>query len=194
MRRMILTVAVTLALAGLLRNSVADEAATTAPAQHALGFNVKDIDGKNVDLSQYAGKVVLIVNVASKCGNTPQYEALEKAYNQYKDKGFVILGFPANNFHAQEPGSDLEIKQFCTATYGVTFPMFSKISVKGDDMAPLYKYLTSVDTQPKAKGDITWNFEKFLIGRDGNVAARFDPKTKPDSPEVVSAVEAALAK
>jgi glutathione peroxidase len=155
---------------------------------------VKTIDGQDVALSQYAGKVVLIVNVASKCGNTPQYKALEAMYQQYKDRGFVILGFPANNFHAQEPGTDAEIKAFCTATYDVQFPMFSKISVKGPDIAPLYKYLTNVDTQPTHKGDITWNFEKFLIGRDGKVVARFTPKVTPDDPQVVAAVAAAVAK
>ena len=165
---------------------------TTQPA--ALNFTMKDIDGKPVDLSQYAGKVLLIVNVASKCGNTPQYAGLEAMYAKYKDKGFVILGFPANNFGAQEPGTDLQIKTFCTGKYDVTFPMFSKVSVRGDDITPLYKYLTSVDTKPAPKGDITWNFEKFLISRDGAIAARFTPKTKPENPEVVAAVEAALAK
>lgn len=160
----------------------------------ALNFTVKDIDGKDVDLSTYAGKVILLVNVASKCGNTPQYEGLEKMYQDNKDKGFVILGFPANNFGGQEPGSNEEIKNFCTETYKVAFPMFSKISVKGSDQAPLYKYLTSLDTKPQPKGDITWNFEKFLIGKDGNVIARFAPKTKPEDPTVQEAVKAALAK
>ena len=192
--RTVLVMVATLAFAAVIRMSAAAESATTAPASAALNFTMKDIDGKDVDLSQYAGKVVLIVNVASKCGNTPQYKALEAMYQQYKDKGFVILGFPANNFHAQEPGTDAEIKTFCTAKYDVQFPMFSKISVKGDDIAPLYKYLTSVDTQPAKKGDITWNFEKFLIGRDGTVVARFTPKTTPDDPQVASAVATAVAK
>lgn len=167
---------------------------TPAAKPAALAFSVKDIDGKDVDLSQYAGKVVLIVNVASKCGNTPQYDGLEKIYAKYKDKGFVVLGFPANNFGSQEPGTDAEIKTFCTSTYDVKFPMFSKVSVKGDAITPLYKYLTGLDTQPVAKGDITWNFEKFLVGRDGKVIARFTPKTKPEDPKVVGAVEAALSK
>ena len=129
----------------------------TQPAPAALNFSVKDIDGKDVNLADFKGKVILIVNVASKCGNTPQYEGLEKLYRTYKDKGLVILGFPANNFGAQEPGTAAEIKQFCTAKYNVTFPMFSKISVKGEDIAPLYQYLTHVATQPQPKGDITWN-------------------------------------
>lgn len=159
-----------------------------------LQFTMKDIDGKDVDLSQYKGKVVMIVNVASKCGNTPQYKQLEEAYKKYGEKGFTILGFPANEFRGQEPGTNEDIKKFCTEKYNVDFPMFSKIVVKGDGQAPLYKYLTSKDTNPKAAGDITWNFEKFLIGKDGQVAARFTPKTKPDAPEVVKAIEAELAK
>ncbi|HEY7117767.1 MAG TPA: glutathione peroxidase [Tepidisphaeraceae bacterium] len=159
-----------------------------------LQFKVKDIDGKDVDLSQYKGKVVLIVNVASKCGNTPQYKQLEEAYKKYADKGFVILGFPANEFGHQEPGTNEQIKEFCTSTYNVDFPMFSKIVVKGDGQADLYKYLTDKQTNPKFAGPITWNFEKFLVGRDGKVVARFTPKTKPDAAQVVKAVEAELAK
>ena len=159
-----------------------------------LQYTVKDIDGKDVDLAQYKGKVVMIVNVASKCGNTPQYKALEESYKKYAGKGFVVLGFPANEFRGQEPGTNEEIKQFCTSKYGVSFPMFSKIVVKGEGQADLYRHLTSKDTNPKAPGPVTWNFEKFLIGKDGQVAARFAPKTKPDAPEVVQAIEAELAK
>lgn len=159
-----------------------------------LSYTMKDIDGKDVDLSQYKGKVVMIVNVASKCGNTPQYKQLEEAYKKYGQKGFVILGFPANEFRGQEPGTNEEIKQFCTSKYNVDFPMFSKIVVKGDGQADLYKHLTGKQTNPKFPGPITWNFEKFLIGKDGQVAARFAPKTKPDAPEVVQAIEAELAK
>jgi glutathione peroxidase len=166
--------------------------APTAP--EALNFKVKDIDGKEVNLADYKGKVLLVVNVASKCGNTPQYEGLEKTYDKLKDKGFVILGFPANNFGGQEPGTDEQIKEFCSLTYQVKFPMFSKISVKGNDQHPLYKYLTSLDTKPVAKGDISWNFEKFLIGRDGKVIARFAPKTKIEDPAVMGAIEQALGK
>jgi glutathione peroxidase len=160
----------------------------------ALQFKMKSLDGKDVDLSKYKGKVTLIVNTASKCGNTPQYAGLEKLHEKYADKGLAILGFPANNFGKQEPGSNEEIGEFCKKNYGVKFDMFSKISVKGEDKAPLYQYLTSAQTNPQFPGEITWNFEKFLIGRDGKIVARFAPKTKPESPEVVAAIEAELAK
>jgi len=159
-----------------------------------LQFVMKDIDGKDVDLSQYKGKVVMIVNVASKCGNTPQYKQLEALHKKYSEKGLVILGFPANEFGSQEPGSNEQIKEFCTSTYHVDFPMFSKIVVKGPGQADLYKYLTSKETNPQYAGDITWNFEKFLVGRDGQVVNRFTPKTKPDAPQVVKAIEAELSK
>ena len=161
-----------------------------------LDFVVKDINGKDVDLKQYKGKVVMIVNVASKCGFTPQYTALEAVYEKYKDQGFVILGFPANNFGHQEPGSDSEILQFCTSKYMVKFPMMSKISVKDDGegaKAPLYKYLTSKDTSGDFAGEITWNFNKFLVDRNGNLIARFNSPTKPDSEKVTKEIEAALA-
>lgn len=168
-------------------------AADEAP-KSALGFTVKDIDGKDVDLAKkYEGKVCLVVNVASKCGNTPQYEQLVALQTKYKDKGFAVLGFPANNFGGQEPGTETEIKEFCATKYSVNFDLFSKISVKGDDQAPLYKYLTSAETDKDHAGEITWNFEKFVIGKDGKVVARFDPKVKPDAPEVVKAIEDALA-
>ncbi|HVX86816.1 MAG TPA: glutathione peroxidase [Phycisphaerae bacterium] len=187
-----------LALPLLVASAVAVMAAAPAPATQptpaALNFKVKDIDGKDVDLAQFKGKVILVVNVASKCGNTPQYAGLEKMYADDKDKGFVILGFPANNFANQEPGTDAEIKDFCTETYKVDFPMFSKIDVKGPNQAPLYKYLTGLETKPQPKGDITWNFEKFLIDRDGKVIARFAPKTTPEDPTLVAAVNAAIAK
>jgi len=169
-------------------------APSTQPAKSALDFTVNDINGHSVDLSQYRGKVVLMVNVASKCGNTPQYEGLEAMYQKYKDQGFVILGFPANNFGHQEPGTNEQIKEFCTSTYDVKFPMFSKISVKGDDIAPLYQYLIQQPTAPQPRGDITWNFEKFLIGRDGQVIARFSPTTQPNDPKLVQAVETELNK
>jgi glutathione peroxidase len=155
-------------------------------------FVVKDIDGKDVKLSQYQGKVLLIVNVASKCGNTPQYEGLQKLYMQYKDKGLVVLGFPANNFKDQEPGSDAQIKEFCSTTYGVTFPMFSKISVKGDDIDPLYQYLTSDKDHSELAGEITWNFNKFLVDPSGKVVARFATADKPESEKVISAIQKAL--
>jgi glutathione peroxidase len=173
----------------------ADAPATAPAADNAsvLHFTMNDIDGKPVDLSTYAGKVILFVNVASHCGNTPQYQALEALYKSKKDQGFVILGFPANNFMGQEPGTNEQIKMFCTAKYDVTFPMFSKISVKGKDQAPLYQTLTAVDAKPKGAGDISWNFEKILVDRQGHVVARFTPKTKPDAPDVTAAIESALA-
>ncbi len=159
-----------------------------------LGFTVKSITGQDVNLADYKGKVVLIVNVASKCGLTGQYEGMESMYEKYQDKGLVVLGFPCNQFLWQEPGTDAQIAEFCSSTYKVKFPMFSKIEVNGDKAAPLYKYLTSVDTKPTGKGKISWNFEKFLIGKNGQVVARFSPRTEPDSKEVVAAIEAELAK
>lgn len=159
-----------------------------------LNFTMKSLIGQDVALSKYQGKVILMVNVASKCGNTPQYKPLEALYEKYGSQGFVILGFPSNDFHQQEPGTDAEISAFCTKNYGVTFPMFSKVDVKGDNMSDLYKFLTTADTDPKFPGDITWNFEKFLISRDGRIVNRFKPKTQPDSPQVVAAIEAELAK
>lgn len=155
-------------------------------------FTMRDIDGKEVSLSTFKGKVLLIVNVASRCGFTGQYAGLEKLYNTCTNRGFVILGFPANNFLGQEPGTEAEIKNFCTLTYGVTFPMFAKISVKGKDIHPLYAFLTSKETDPKFSGAISWNFNKFLIGRNGAVVGRFGSRTTPDDKELVEAVEQAL--
>jgi glutathione peroxidase len=159
----------------------------------ALDFKVKTIDGKEQNLSDYKGKVVLFVNVASKCGLTPQYKGLEALYEKYKDQGFVILGFPANNFGSQEPGTDEEIKQFCTAKYDVQFPMMSKISVKGDDKHPLYKFLTEGKAGDDFAGDVEWNFAKFLVDRNGNVIARFSSKTKPEDAQVGETIEKALS-
>jgi len=136
---------------------------------------------------------VLLVNVASKCGYTPQYSALESTYEKYKDRGFVIVGIPANNFGAQEPGSNQEIKTFCSSKFHVTFPMMAKVSVKGDDITPLYQFLTDKSSHPQSGGEIKWNFTKFLIGPDGRVIARFEPEITPDSPQVTSAIEEALA-
>ena len=170
------------------------------------------IDGKPSSLKDFAGSVLLLVNVASKCGLTPQYDALEKLYEDKKDKGFAVLGFPANNFGAQEPGSNEEIAEFCKMTYSVKFPMFAKISVVGDDQHPLYKELTNA--APRANGDpdafrdrlkgfgmtpnqdpdVLWNFEKFLVGKNGNVVARFAPTMTPDDPAIVAAIDAELAK
>ncbi len=151
---------------------------------------VKDIDGKDTTLNAYKGKVILIVNVASKCGFTPQYTALEATYKKYSDQGFVILGFPCNQFGAQEPGNDEEIKQFCTSKYFVTFPMFDKIEVNGANRHPLYELLAGKNaTFP---GDIKWNFTKFLIGRDGQILNRFDSKITPDDPHVIGCIKVAL--
>ena len=155
-------------------------------------FTVNDIDGNAVKLDKYKGRVLLVVNVASKCGYTYQYEGLEKVYNKYKDKGFAVLGFPANNFGSQEPGSDAEIKLFCKLNYGVTFPVFSKISVKGDDIDPLYKYLTSGEAEADVSGDIKWNFNKFLIDKNGKVLSRFDSGVEPGSKEIAVVIESAL--
>lgn len=150
-------------------------------------FKMDDITGKSVELSQYRGKVVLVVNVASKCGFTRQYAGLEELYSKYKDQGLVVLGFPANNFGGQEPGTDEQIKQFCSQNYGVTFPMFSKISVKGDDMHPLYGYLTATTGQ-----QVKWNFNKFLVGKDGNVISKFESSVEPMSDELTGKIEELL--
>lgn len=159
---------------------------------NVLRHTMKDIDGNDVDLSQYLGKVVMVVNVASKCGFTPQYKELEDLYQKYKDDGFVILGFPANDFLHQEPGTDEEIKSFCSLNYGVTFPIFSKITVLGRNKAPLYEDLVSRKTNPNHGGMIKWNFSKFLIGRDGKVINRFAPTTSPSDNSVITAIENAL--
>ena len=166
---------------------------TTAKEKSVYDFTMKDIDGKDVKLDAYKGKVALLVNTASKCGYTPQYEGLEKIYEKYKDQGFVILGFPANNFGGQEPGTNAEIKEFCTLKFKTSFPMFAKISVKGEDQHPLYKYLTSSDTDPKFAGEIKWNFNKFLVDKDGQIIARFDSKDTPEGETVTKAIENALA-
>jgi glutathione peroxidase len=147
---------------------------------------MKTIDGKDKLLSDYKGKVLLVVNVASKCGHTPQYKGLEALYQKYGKEGFMILGFPANNFFRQEPGTDSEIKEFCTTKYNVTFDMFSKISVKGDDQHPLYQYLTKESPFP---GDVKWNFQKYLVDRNGSIVAKFDPKVEPEDTTVIQAVE-----
>jgi glutathione peroxidase len=155
-------------------------------------FTVKTIDGKAEKLSDFSGKTLLVVNVASKCGLTPQYTALEELYEKYKDKGFSILGFPCNDFGAQEPGTEAEIQAFCSTKYDVSFPLFSKVHVKGEEQAPIYAFLTGVDAAPKGKGDVTWNFEKFLIDKKGHVIARFAPPTSPTDPEITAAIERAL--
>lgn len=156
-------------------------------ANSIYDFTMNSIDGKPTPLKSYEGKVVLVVNVASKCGFTPQYTGLENLYQKYHSKGFVIVGVPANNFGGQEPGTDEEIKTFCSRNYNVTFPIMSKVSVKGSDMTPLYQYLTAAKG-----GDVKWNFTKFLVGKDGKVIERFESKVAPESPELTAAVEKAL--
>lgn len=168
-------------------------AALIGAQKNVFDYTLSTIDGQPAPLSAYKGKVVMLVNVASRCGFTPQYTALEAIYEKYKDRGFVIVGIPANNFGAQEPGTNQEIKTFCQSKYNVTFPMMSKVSVKGDDKTPLYQYLTDKSANPKMGGEIQWNFTKFLVGPNGQVIARFEPKLTPDSPEVTSAIESALA-
>ena len=162
------------------------------PGKTVYDFKVKDIDGNQVDLAKYKGKVLLIVNVASMCGNTPQYKDIQALYAKYSSKGLVVLGFPANNFMGQEPGSDKEIKSFCTREYAVTFPMFSKISVKGKDIAPLYTYLTQKSENGVVDAPVTWNFQKFLVGKDGRVISSVSPKTSVNDADVIKAIEAAL--
>lgn len=155
-------------------------------------FRVADIDGNEVPLSSFQGKVLLIVNTASQCGYTPQYKGLQELYTKYKDRGFEVLAFPANEFGAQEPGTNEQIKEFCTANYKVSFPLFSKIVVKGPGIHPLYEFLTSESTNPRFAGTIPWNFTKFLVNRKGEVVARFEPRNRPESAEVVTAIEKAL--
>ena len=190
MKRFAAAAMLLLGLSALLPAEDKKEAAVPA----ALNFTVKDIDGKDVSLSNYQGKVVMIVNVASQCGATPQYAALQDLQKAYKDEGFVVLGFPCNQFGQQEPGTAEDIKKFCTSNYNVTFDMFSKIDVNGKDAAPLYKFLTSPETNPQHAGKIGWNFEKFLIGRDGKVVARFKTGVQPDDAQVLDAIKAELAK
>jgi glutathione peroxidase len=168
--------------------------ATAFAASSLYDFTMPTLNGSPTPLAGFKGKVVLVVNVASQCGYTPQYEDLQALYVKYKDQGFVIAGFPANNFGGQEPGTNEEIGAFCKSKYGVTFPMFSKISVKGADKAPLYQFLTDKSANPKTGGEIQWNFTKFLVDRNGKVIQRFEPAVEPQSKELVSAVESTLKK
>jgi len=182
------TLLITIVLALLAGTQTRPAGSNNVPA--ALNFKMDSLDGKAVDLSKYQSRVVLMVNVASACGFTPQYEGLQELHKKYAAKGLSVLGFPANDFGAQEPGTNGEIAQFCKQNYGVEFDMFSKIVVKGSGQAPLYRYLT---THPKYRGDVAWNFEKFLIGRNGEVIGRFKSDVEPLSPEMVGAIESALA-
>lgn len=161
-------------------------------AHDCLKYSMQTLDGESQDLAQYRGKVLLLVNVASECGLTPQYEGLQALHEKYADRGLVILGFPCNQFGGQEPGTADEIKQFCTANYGVTFPMFAKIEVNGDAAAPLYQQLTSLELEPAEKGPIRWNFEKFLVDRQGKVVARYAPTAKPNDPALIQRLEELL--
>ena len=181
---MILALAIGLAVAAFAQEG--------APMPSLYDFTLKDIDGRDRSLAEFKGQVLLLVNVASKCGFTKQYAGLEKLYQAYKDRGFVVLGFPANNFMGQEPGTEAEIKSFCSLNYGVTFPMYSKISVKGKTIHPLYAYLTDEELHPGSGGAVGWNFNKFLVGRDGKVLAHYGSRTAPEDPELAAAIEAAL--
>lgn len=166
-------------------------AMTTHAASDLADIPLKDINGKDTSLKAYQGKAILIVNVASKCGYTPQYKSLEATFQKYKDQGLVVLGFPCNQFGGQEPGTNEEIKSFCSANYGVTFPLFDKLDVKGPTQHPLYAALSGKDSQ--FPGDVKWNFGKFLVGRDGKLIKRWDSKATPDGEEITKAIEAALA-
>jgi glutathione peroxidase len=179
-------------LIGLTLLGVVSAADSDKKPGSVLDFHVKDIDGKPVDLSVYQGKVLLVVNTASQCGLTPQYKELESIYEKYKGEGFEVLAFPANEFGSQEPGSNDEIKEFCSSKYKVSFPLFSKIVVKGKGIHPLYSFLTSKATNPKFAGEIPWNFTKFLVNRKGEVIARFEPRAEPSAVRVTGAIENAL--
>lgn len=187
MKPLIAMLAIFVAVAASIPAAISNE----SEAKSVHDFKVKDINGKEVKLDAYKGKVLLVMNVASKCGYTKQYTDMQALHKEYKDKGLVVMGFPANNYGQQEPGTDAEIKEFCTTKFNVTFPMFSKVSVLGEDQAPLFKYLTSLEN-PDFKGDIKWNFEKFLIGKDGKLLHRFRSKDTPTGEAIKKAVEAAL--
>jgi glutathione peroxidase len=190
---------VSLVLTGVLVMNLSatakDASKTKDAAATPLNEEMETLDGKKVNLAKkYKGKVVLLVNVASKCGHTPQYKQLEALHEKYGKEGLAVVGVPCNQFGKQEPGTSSDIAEFCEKNYGVKFDMLSKVDVNGEEAAPLYKYLTSKESDPDFSGKITWNFEKFLFNRDGQVVARFAPKTKPDAEEVVTAIEAELAK
>jgi len=196
-RRLLLLIAALGLIVGVgqfvLNYAQADDAPAAPTTAHAaLNFTVQDIEGNDVNLNRYYGDVVLVVNTASRCGLTPQYEQLQALHEAYAEQGLSILGFPANNFGRQEPGTNDQIIEFCEQNYGVEFDMFAKISVKGDDIAPLYAYLTSEETNGDFAGEIRWNFDKFLIDRNGNVIARFAPRDTPSSEQITAAIEAAL--
>jgi glutathione peroxidase len=176
---------------GLLAALFVTQFALAESAPSLYDIPLKDINGKNTSLKNYKGQVLLVVNVASHCGNTPQYEALETTYKKYQNRGLAILGFPSNDFGAQEPGTNEEIKTFCSTKYNVTFPLFDKLHVKGSEQHPLYTALSGKSSP--FPGDVKWNFGKFLVSRDGKIIKRFEPGVKPDSTEVIEAIETALA-
>jgi glutathione peroxidase len=184
----------TLALAALAGCAYADDkpAAKGKKMASPLDYKMKDIEGKEVDLSQYKGKVVLLVNVASECGYTPQYKGLEELYEKFKGQGFIVIGIPSNEFGHQEPGTNADILKFCQNNYKVTFPMMGKVVVKGDGKVPLYQFLTEKDTNPDHAGEVGWNFEKFLIGKDGKVVGRYKSSVEPMSDGLVGAVKKQL--
>ncbi len=184
----------TVVLCGVLITSALAEDKKPETKVSTLDHKMKTLGGEEVDLAKkYAGKVVLVVNVASKCGLTPQYADLQKLHEKYADKGLALVGFPCNQFGKQEPGTSEEIATFCKENYGVTFDMFEKVEVNGDGACDLYKQLTATETKPQGAGKISWNFEKFLIGRDGKIVARFNPRTEPDDAELVAAIEKELS-
>ncbi len=174
-------------------STIAMHAQAVNADKNVLKNTVTTIEGQSIELSKYEGKVVLIVNVASKCGLTPQYTKLQEIFDKYKDKGFVVLGFPCNQFGTQEPGSNEEIQKFCSSKYKVTFDLFDKVEVNGSGAAPLYKQLTALDTKPKGAGVVKWNFEKFVLNRKGEVIGRFDPKVTPDNADLIALIEKSLA-
>ncbi|MFN0055564.1 MAG: glutathione peroxidase [Planctomycetales bacterium] len=193
MRKVVAVVAASV-LVALVAGSANSEDKGDKKVPAALNFKMKKLDGKEVNLADYKGKVVLFVNVASQCGLTKQYKELEELHETYGKDGLAIIGVPANEFGKQEPGSDEEIATFCKSNYGVKFDMLSKVVVKGEGICPLYKHLTSKESNPKFAGEITWNFEKFVVGRNGEVVARFAPRVVPTADEVVETIKAELAK
>jgi len=191
--KMYLALATSVMMTFAFATSAEETAVENEAPDSVLDFKLPAIDGGELDLGAYEGKVLMLVNVASKCGLTPQYTELTELHEAYREQGFEIIGFPANNFMGQEPGSDEQILLFCQEKYDVQFPLASKISVKGKDQHPLYQFLTKEESNPDFSGDISWNFEKFLVDRSGKVIARFAPRTKPSAEEVVEAIKKALA-
>ncbi len=181
-----------LLVTGLMMSTAVGEDGTKDDGSKILTLTMKSLSGEPIDLAQYKGKVILAVNVASRCGYTGQYAGLQELYEKYKEQGLVVMGFPCNQFGGQEPGSPTEIAEFCSSKFGVTFEMFDKVDVNGDGACDLYKYLTSLDTKPAGKGKISWNFEKFLIDRDGQVVARYKSGTGPGDKELVTKIESLL--